>query len=226
MPDGDMNSFNIRGGDLYLTVGSNQARFRIHSHFLIRESEWWKKELLGPESSADAPLKKGISFNSPHHLRDVSPEDFRHFLAVFYNNLYDNYAHVTTAQWMVILRCALKWEFKEVEALAMRWLDNQDMNIAERIVLYQRNKVPRRHLLPLYVTLVSRPEAPDLEECRVLGHKNLWFLNHAQRDLYAKRLSSQSGGGPDDLDNKEIAKIVVNAYGKTIKNTDPTSDGD
>ncbi|KAF7782839.1 hypothetical protein Agabi119p4_2215 [Agaricus bisporus var. burnettii] len=224
MPDGDMNSFNIRGGDLYLTVGPNQARFRIHSHFLIRESDWWRNELLGAESSPDAPLRKGNGFASAYPLRDESPEDFRLFLGVIYNTSYGNYAHITTMQWMVVLRYALKWRFKEVEALAIRCLERQRMNIAERIILYQRNKIPNKYILPYYSELVSRPEGLELEECRILGHKNLCFLYHAQRDLYAKRLSSQSAGGPDDLDNVEIGKIVKEAYRKTLNNVDPTPD--
>jgi hypothetical protein len=125
-------------------------------------------------------------------------------------------------QWMPILRYAYKWGFKEVEALARRYLDNRDMDIVDRIVLYQRNKIPKKYILPYYIKLASRSESLDQEECRNLGHMNYWFLTNARDALYAKLLSSNTASSFDDLDNGEVTTIVIEAYTRTINDMDPT----
>lgn len=110
-----------------------------------------------------------------------------------------------------------------MQSLAMRSLDNQQMDIAERIVLYQRNGVPKRYIFQYYNALASRPEGLELEECRILGDENYWFLHHARDGLYAKLLSSASTGSLSDLDRGVIASIVMAAYKRTIHSIDPTS---
>jgi hypothetical protein len=143
-------------------------------------------------------------------------------LDVIFHSTYGDYSHITTDQWMVIQHCAHKWGFKEVQALAMRSLDNQHMDTAERIVLYQRSKVPIKYIIPYYTTLATRPEGLELEECRILGYKTNWFLHHARDDLNAKLLSSNPARSLNDIGEAEITNIVKAAYVRTIKNMDPT----
>jgi hypothetical protein len=95
------------------------------------------------------------------------------------------------------------------------------MDTAERIVLYQRHKVPNKFILPYYITLATRPEGLELEECRVLGPKNYWFLHHVRDGLYAKLLSSKSGGNLHDIDKAEIANVIKTVSGRTINTIDP-----
>lgn len=60
--------------------------FRVHSHFFLRESAFWKKELLsGPNAREDEPFKQGNSSSDPVKLVNEKPGDFARFLWVFYN---------------------------------------------------------------------------------------------------------------------------------------------
>ncbi|KXN93057.1 hypothetical protein AN958_10405 [Leucoagaricus sp. SymC.cos] len=87
-PSQPLKEFDIRGGDLYLSV--EQILFRVHSYFFWRESKHWRKELLGsnagPEAErSDDPVLRGNSISKPFIIGNVKSTDFIQFLRVFYN---------------------------------------------------------------------------------------------------------------------------------------------
>jgi len=85
----------IKGGDLHLLVCiapyvplcSNdvpqlgQTLYRIHSHFFLRESKYWKTKLIG---SNDGPLLQGSTSINALVLEE-KPADFECLLEIFYN---------------------------------------------------------------------------------------------------------------------------------------------
>lgn len=67
----------------------DQTLFRVHSHFFIRESNYWKKELVGlvpaHKNDVDEPLKKGGSRADRFEVKNVKSKEFAQLLWVFYN---------------------------------------------------------------------------------------------------------------------------------------------
>jgi hypothetical protein len=68
--------------------------FRVHSYFFIRQSNYWKNELVGSvpahREQADEPLRKGNSLTDPVVIKDVKPADFVRLLDVIYNECVTN----------------------------------------------------------------------------------------------------------------------------------------
>jgi hypothetical protein len=57
--------------------------YRVHSYFFLRESAFWKRELIGPGDAGDKLLKGNNSTNAI--ILEEDPKDFDRFLWVFYN---------------------------------------------------------------------------------------------------------------------------------------------
>ncbi|KAF7768693.1 hypothetical protein Agabi119p4_7936 [Agaricus bisporus var. burnettii] len=174
-------TYYLRGGDLFFLLG--HVLYRVHSYFFLRESAFWKRELVGSSTAPDAPLLQGNDSTNAIILEE-DPKDFDCFLWVFYNeNLGDFSAKLQ--DWITIMRYATRWDFPRIKDLAIQHLEKHEMNPIDRIKLYQENKLPEKYLFPLYVGLASRQELLGIEESRTLGIETLVLIQQARERLRA-----------------------------------------
>ena len=115
------STYYLTGGDLFIQV--QRIIFRIHSHFLFRESHHFQRLLAS--SPHDPPSNIGKSNTRPLILTDITPTNFAIFLWVFYNPRFGQY-DTSTHNWVIIHTYALTWDFPEVRHLAERYLSLSD----------------------------------------------------------------------------------------------------
>ncbi|KAH9060117.1 hypothetical protein EDB87DRAFT_1526199, partial [Lactarius vividus] len=105
----------------------NNKTFSVHSYFFTRESPFFRRLWNVPGDTTNAPIDvDSEELDEPRgpyrcELDDVTPQEFRSFLWVFYNPHYSVY-RAPVRQWAQILRLAQKWEFRNIEALCWREL--------------------------------------------------------------------------------------------------------
>lgn len=108
---------------------------------------------------------------------------------------------------MIILKYAHQWGFPRMKDLAIRYLeDNNSIDIARRIVLYQENQLPGKYLVRYFRELVYREEFPSIVECQTLGMDNFWHLSKL-RELM--RISPSKEGQSSSPVRKGVAEKEV-----------------
>ncbi|KAF5354946.1 hypothetical protein D9756_005641 [Leucocoprinus leucothites] len=187
------DQYYISGGDLHFLL--RRTHFRVHSYFFRRESKYWNARLAGPVSPGDNPKPPG-THESTAFLVNEDPEDFATFLWVFYNPKYSLY-QAPLNKWITILRLATLWECPGVRDLAISFIDKISMETVQRIKIYQEYKVPREHLLPLYIELATREKMLEREEFRILDADTLFSIVRA-REMLRAPLPADGGRNRDD----------------------------
>lgn len=158
------HEYYLVGADLHIVV--QKTLFRVHGHFFSRESPIFHRKI---DPASPEHVKNGRSDSDPIMLEGVSPKEFENFLWVFYNPKYSIYEKDVDG-WKDILYLADKWQFPEVKELAVRELQKKrDVDVVDKIALYQHYNVDRRHLVPLYAQLCERPHSLVRTEAEALG---------------------------------------------------------
>ncbi|KAH8829561.1 hypothetical protein DL96DRAFT_1598637 [Flagelloscypha sp. PMI_526] len=152
--------YYLMGGDAHFLVG-NQQFFRIHKYFFDRESSHWHNFF------AKNP-RAGTDESTAIVLDNIHPRDFAAFCWVFYNPVYWLY-EATQDQWIAILGLAHEWAFETVKQLAVRELAQLDIELIERINVYQTYEVDEEIIFPYYIELCERDEPLTFQESQLLG---------------------------------------------------------
>lgn len=108
------------------------------------------------------------------------------------------------------MKLAHEYQFPEVKRLAILELEDSDIQIAERIVLYQTHTVDPVHLVPLYVKLCLRDESPTDEETDIMGMKTSLIIFRARERLRFRPLSGKNASSPDEND---ITRTIYSLLG-------------
>lgn len=153
----------IRDGDI--TIRVEDSMFRIHRHFLTRESKQFRSMLIPIVPCRDPP---GSSDTNPVVLKDATSEGFAGLLWVFYNPEYSVY-RAPLEKWKHILTLAQQWGFAQVEKLCIRELENLSIPPVEKIQLYQDFTINPSFLHSSFVALTTRTEPLGVEEGMKLG---------------------------------------------------------
>ncbi|KAF5355475.1 hypothetical protein D9758_006332 [Tetrapyrgos nigripes] len=200
--------YHIPGGDLYVVVDDTQ--FRIHSYFFTRESSKFKNALS--QTTLNGTL--GSSSATPLFIHNTTAAHFEEFLWVFYNESYSIY-DAPVATWARILRFANRWDFPAVRELAIRELEGKDIDLVERILIYQEQDVEIALILPLYNALVAREAFITPQEILRLGYPTAVMILQARerlRTLPADFINGinplRTGVGLDDA-GKVVESLLV-----------------
>jgi len=138
----------------------------------------------------------------------VSPEDFEKLLWVFYNPKYSLY-EASVDDWNRILNLADQWEFNEVKELAVRELQKKrELDIISKMALYQKYKVDKRHLIPLYATLCARDHSLSLEEGQIIGLEATVLVNTARERLRANPSDGGRSPLPEGLEEADVFRAL------------------
>ncbi|KAG1895032.1 uncharacterized protein F5891DRAFT_1175798 [Suillus fuscotomentosus] len=124
--------------------------FRVHRHFFERESQFFIQEF------AKAP-QGGTSDTSAFRLDEVTAANFTKFLWVWYSPLYrrGNLSE-PKEHWLTILELSTKWQFLNMQKLAIDELEKLDIEPIEKITTYDKHKIDKLLLLPAYKLLCKR----------------------------------------------------------------------
>lgn len=96
-----------------------------------------------------------------------------------------NIFHAPLHRWIRILRMASHWEGPEIGEFAVSKINGINMDVLERIQLYQNHRVERRLILPFYLELARREEMLGPAEVHVLNADALVSIIRAREMLRA-----------------------------------------
>jgi len=91
--------------------------------------------------------------------------------------------NATLRKWTRILRMALHWESPEIQEFAVSKINKINMDILQRIQLYQDHEIRRRLILPFYLELARREEMLGPAEFRALDVDTLVSIVRAREML-------------------------------------------
>ncbi|KAI0251743.1 hypothetical protein BJV78DRAFT_1080343, partial [Lactifluus subvellereus] len=169
------HEYYIEGADLIIRV--ENTLFRVHRCFLRRDSAYFRDKLPHPLSPGN--LIEGSSDGNPLDLVDALKVDFERLLRVYYNPKH-SFRDVNIEEWTSILKLSHQWDFVEVKALAIRELESLQVPALQKIVIYQKYAVDRKHLQAAFTALVVRDEPITVEESRELGLETVIQLARAR----------------------------------------------
>lgn len=109
--------------------------------------------------------------------------------------------------WSCILSLACRFRFPEVKKLAVRHLEKIDLDLVDRIALYQESNADEDILIPLYAQLCARDRTLSLVETHKLGYETAVMVFQAREHL---RSPSNRGKSPlpDDVEDGEVEDTI------------------
>lgn len=120
----------------------------------------------------------------------------------------------TLEEWVAILKFSHEYEFPEVKRLAIRELEHFDIEIAERIALYQEQSVDPIYIAPFYVKLCMRDEGPTDQEAARIGINMSIMIYRARERIRFRPVSVTRSASlaPDE----NITRIIHSLLGFDI----------
>lgn len=188
-------------GDIIIKV--EDTVFRIHKHFLTRESNHFRTMFMPPSIPCRDP--PGSSETNPVLVPDAKSDSFADLLWVFYNPKYSIYS-ATVDKWIRILTLAQQWRFVEVEQLCVRELEKLTIPPVEKIQIYQDFNLDPNLLHGSYVDLTIRDEPLDLEECEQLG------LSTTMNIFRAREFARRDPDGPARLKESVVESAIKSVF--------------
>jgi hypothetical protein len=111
--------------------------------------------------------------------------------------------------WHCILNLADKWDFNEVKELAVRELQKKpELDILNKMALYEKYKVNKRHLVPLYAALCKRDIPLSLEEAQIIGMEAAILVNTARERLRANPSDGGRSPLPQGLEEVDVFRAL------------------
>ncbi|KIL00859.1 hypothetical protein PAXRUDRAFT_29486 [Paxillus rubicundulus Ve08.2h10] len=219
MPSGGVNQmvkhpqYYIRDGNI--TFLAEGVLFRVHKFFFERESEFFRTSLAPSGEKKDDEA----SDTNPYKL-DVKSEEFAQFLWVWYNPKY-TYSRQGKNAWLTVLRLANRWSFPEVRQLAIRQLEDLQMQPVEKIDTYKKYNVDNDLLLPSYMALCRSPTLPSPSDGEVLTMETVLKLANArERSLLSAAASGCVSPTSASASDEVLERIVADLFGLTPRSND------
>ncbi|KAJ3820747.1 hypothetical protein F5880DRAFT_1487436 [Lentinula raphanica] len=192
--------YYLTGGDLYLQA--ENSLFKVHRYFFERESPKFVELLNRPTPTGQQPYG---TLQNPLIL-DVPSEEFQQLLWVFYNPVF-SYEEAKLEDWGCILSLACRFKFPEVKKLAVRHLEKYNLDLVDRISLYQECNADEDLLIPLYAQLCSRDRTLSLIETHKLGYETAVMVFQAREQLRSP-LDRGKSPLPDDIEEGEVEDTI------------------
>ncbi|KAF8953190.1 hypothetical protein BDZ97DRAFT_1367492 [Flammula alnicola] len=200
--------YYISDGNLYLLV--DNVLFRVHSFFFERDSAKFR-EILDAPVAPNQP-RPGCSEAKPILIEHSSPSEFAKFLWVFYNPTYSVYT-ATVPEWTSILKTACEYEFVEVQHLAIRGLQSCELSTVERIRIYQLYDADPKYIVPLYIKMCMRDEAPTNEEVKHMGSETSLLIFRLRESLRSRAGNGGKSPLPAGVDEEDALDAVCDFLG-------------
>ncbi|KAG2153213.1 hypothetical protein DEU56DRAFT_473136 [Suillus clintonianus] len=192
--------------------------FKVHRHFFERESISFREIFSGGDG------------NTKPYTLDVQPEEFAHFLWVFYDEDFE-YENQPLEKWLVILRLATRWGFHKMRKLVVRQLEKLDLKPIDKIKIYSDFNIDAQLLLPSYSTLAMSPTLPPLSEASKLDIETILKLTMV-RERAVQRSAEKGCRSPTSASagDEEVRRIICDIFQLARVNnasvTEPPKTGD
>jgi len=207
--------YYIRDGNI--TFLAEGVLFRVHKYFFERESESFRTSFAPSGEIKDDEA----SDTNPYKL-DVKSEDFAQFLWVWYNPKY-TYSRQGKNAWLTILQLANRWGFPEVRQLAIRQLEDLQLQPVEKIATYKKYNVDNELLLPSYMALCRSPTLPSPSDGQVLTMETVLKLADArERSLLSAAASGCASPTSASASDEVLGSIVADLFGLTPRSNGAT----
>ncbi|KAF9047602.1 hypothetical protein BJ165DRAFT_1582294 [Panaeolus papilionaceus] len=202
-----------------LTVIVENTRFKIHSHFLTRESPVFAQQVEQLEPQSAISERSAPSALGPIILdSSVRAEHFGKLLSIFYP---EKYIYEKPAEdWDVILGLAIKWSFNEVRELCIRELSKDNVPIATRLAIFEANNIDPRIVRPLYGVLCASEFPLTLSEMERLGTRASYIIMTARERL---RSAGEGGRSPLSADRHSEVGPTIHAIFDAISPVNTTT---
>lgn len=187
--------------------------FKVHRYFFEREPSSFREIFSDNEG------------NTKPYTLDVKPEDFAHFLWVFYDEDFE-YENQPLERWLVILRLATRWGFRKVRKLVVRQLEKLGLEPIDKIKIYSDFRIDAQLLIPSYSTLAKSPTLPPLSEATKLDIETILKLTMVRERALQKaaedgcRSPTSASAGDEDV-KRFICEIFDISNATRASTTEP-----
>ncbi|THH32834.1 hypothetical protein EUX98_g1333 [Antrodiella citrinella] len=191
--------------------------FRVHSHFLIRDSEFFRGLFSLPQPPDTA---EGHNDMKPIKLEGVTVHEFKCLLRFLYSGMYGPIIS-SPEDWIALLSLSTRYVFDKIRDLAIQELSMKVLDPIKKIVLADRHNVPQ-WLSAAYVDLCKRPEPLTEREADELGLKTVVRVARAREIVREKKYvsASQRSYFPHDriyaFNDTGILEIVHSVWPESI----------
>ncbi|KAJ7766344.1 hypothetical protein DFH07DRAFT_352107 [Mycena maculata] len=140
-------------------------KYRVHRHFLARDSIYFQELFAGPLGDFGAEESEAIP------LEGVGSAEFECLLDFFYNGMYRQ-SNMSLSQWITLLSISTRLRFDLLRALAIQSIEESPTTIdpVDKLVLAIKYKIPK-WLAPAYTALCQRPNCLEEWEAEKIGLK-------------------------------------------------------
>ncbi|CCL99365.1 uncharacterized protein FIBRA_01383 [Fibroporia radiculosa] len=190
--------------------------YRVHRHFLERNSEFFRKIFSGC-TSEDAST--GGTDDTAIVLPGVGQHEFDVLLDFLYYRVFEDEA-VSLSEWITLLNVSTRLRFSRVRACAIREITarRESLSAVEIIVLAIRHDIPG-WLASAYADLCRRTHPLDDLEAEELGARITARVGRARetirdetyRSSQEKRNGNRSSGS-ETLDEEIVSRVVMDVF--------------
>ncbi|KAL4244341.1 hypothetical protein ABKN59_010658 [Abortiporus biennis] len=199
--------------------------FKVHRHFLIRESELFRTMFQLP--SGESSSQEGTSDDNPIVLPDVTVEEFEALLEFFYDGM-----HVDSSS-----RCFVEWNPLIVDANTIRWKNrlsistrlqfdrlrdrcivelgprSTELDPIDRICLAQRFDIPMWYQVA-YEEICARDHPLEVWEAQKIGLETAIRLAKTREALckhedYHKKPNKYIKGSVSNLEDRRAYNMAI-----------------
>lgn len=151
-------------------------RFRVHRHFLARDSVYFQELFAGPLGDFGDRESEAIP------LEGIGSAEFECLLDFFYDGMYRS-PKDSLSQWITLLSVATRFRFDRLRAQAIRAIDESatPLDPVDKVVLATKFDVPA-WLAPAFVALCQRPKCLEEWEAEKIGLKRTVQLARAREE--------------------------------------------
>jgi hypothetical protein len=115
-------------------------------------------------------------------------------------------------EWKYILQLAHQWKFDEVKNLVIRELEKMVFSPVDRIELYHRYEVDKRHLIQYYATIITRNEPVDKYEGLKLGLETVLMIAAARERVRSRPSSGFFSPLPSGVTDNDVDLVIKEVF--------------
>ncbi|KAF7320580.1 BTB domain-containing protein [Mycena chlorophos] len=162
--------------------------FRVHRHFLVRDSIYFQEIFAGPLGALGEHEREAIP------LDGVGSSEFECLLDFFYTGMYTQSAFALS-QWLTLLSISTRLRFDRLRTHAIEAIERDPTPIepVDKIVLATKYRIPS-WLPSAYAALCRRPSALEEWEAEKIGLRSVVLIAKA-REVYRERAAASQFGG-------------------------------
>ncbi|KAI0049492.1 hypothetical protein FA95DRAFT_1604310 [Auriscalpium vulgare] len=183
--------------------------FRVHGHFLKKNSQYFKRLCAGDFWSIDAA---DGSEEHPYRLEGITVAQFESLCIFFYRSMNDNF-RMSSEQWIALLTVSHKYHFTDAEKRATHEVYSYDPPLEPviQIRIAEQHKVAAKFFVPALKLLVAR--AHPLRQGEVAQISNTMVAKIVEaRELYLRKTAGVFGSSGNSTADSVVRQVWREAF--------------